>query len=65
MVEAYGAWGAEAIQVFFLLSGCKDKLIEVKGSDHLVWPSELDYGTGQCWGYLDEIPAITAFDDII
>ena len=33
-------------------------MYEVKGSGHLIWPSELDFGTGQCWSYPDEIPAI-------
>ena len=56
--------GAEAIHVFFysgITPGCEYKL---KGSGHLIWPSELDFGTGQCWSYLDEILAII-FDDII
>ena len=51
---------------FFLLSGCKDKLIEVKGSDHLIWPSELDYGIRANAGaiLMRSLPSY-AFDDII
>ena len=50
--------GAEAIHVFFysgITPGCEYKR---KGSGHLIWPSELDFGTGQ------SLPSF-AFDDII
>ena len=62
VVETYGAWGSEATQVFSIvaprLAVRTNSSKSLKGSGHLIWPSELDFGTAQCWSYLDEIPAI-------
>ena len=65
----HGDVGSEAIQVISIVAS----RLAVKTNSsksralhgHLIWPSELDFGTGQCWSYLDEIPAIICFDELV
>ena len=59
VVETYGAWGAEAIEVFSTVHHAWLSFHQVKSSGHPLWSSQHDSGTGQCWSYSDAIiPAI-------